>query len=122
MQWQKNVKGGEIIINKPEIVGTTFKELIEENGNQLEMYGVITQYIKDQVIAFHIDSRIHNFIVRYSIEEENNNSRIVVDIIIKWKFPMNILSIFIGKKMKKGLTEQLESEILELKRICESSQ
>ena len=46
MQWQKNVKGGEIILSKPEVVGTTFKEEMEEDGNSLEMYGVITQFIE----------------------------------------------------------------------------
>jgi len=33
---------------------------------------------------------------------------------------MNIMSLFIGKKMKEGIIEQLNSEFLELKRICES--
>ena len=45
MKWQKNVKGGEIVINKPEIIGTTFNEVIEEDGKSLEMYGIITKYI-----------------------------------------------------------------------------
>ena len=120
MQWQKNVKGGEIIVNKPEMVGTTFKEIIEEDGNSLEMYGVITRYIENQLIEFHLDSKIHNFFVCYSIEEKDKHSRIAVDVEIKWKFPMNLASIFIGNKMKKGMTEQIESEILELKRICET--
>lgn len=54
MQWQKNVKGGEIILNTPEIVGTAFKEKIEENGNSLEMYGVITKFIGNQIIEFRL--------------------------------------------------------------------
>ena len=33
---------------------------------------------------------------------------------------MNIISLFIGKKMKKGLIKQLESEILDLKKFCET--
>jgi hypothetical protein len=42
MRWQKGVKGGEIIKETPEKVGTTFKEVMEENGNHLVMYGEIT--------------------------------------------------------------------------------
>ena len=53
MGWQKNVKGGEVIIKRPEVVGTTFKEEIEEGGNSLVMYGVITKYIRNQIIEFH---------------------------------------------------------------------
>ena len=120
MKWQKNVKGGEIIINKPEIIGTTFKEVIEEDGNSLEMYGIITKYIKNKIIGFHLESKIHEFDVSYSVEEINMATKISIEAIIKWKFPMNIISLFIGKKMEKGLIKQLESEILDLKRICET--
>ena len=121
VQWQKNVKGGEVIINRPEVIGTTFKEEIEEGGNSLEMYGVITKFIRNQIIEFHLESKIHKLEVSYSVEELNKTTRIVVDARIKWKFPINLLSIFIGNKMKKGIAEQMESEILELKRICETS-
>ena len=120
MQWQKNVKGGEVIINRPEVIGTTFKEEIEEGGNSLEMYGVITKFIRNQIIEFHLESKIHELDVSYSVEELNKTTKIIVDARINWKFPMNLLSIFIGNKMKKGIAEQMESEILELKRICET--
>ena len=121
MQWQKNVKGGEVIIDRPEVIGTTFKEEIEEGGNSLEMYGVITKFIRNQIIEFHLVSKIHELDVSYSVEELNKTTKIIVDARINWKFPMNLLSIFIGNKMKKGIVEQMESEILELKRICETS-
>ena len=120
MKWQKNVKGGEIIINKPEIIGTTFKEVIEENGNSLEMHGIITKYIRNKIIEFHLQSKIHEFDVSYSVEEINKATKISIEANIKWKFPMNIISLFIGKKMKEGLIKQLNSECLELKRICEN--
>jgi hypothetical protein len=120
MQWQKNVKGGEVLINKPEVIGTTFKEQVEEGGKSLEMVGVITQYIENQIIEFHLESKIHEVDVSYSLQALNNDSKITVDASINWKFPMNLMSIFIGSKMKKGIEEQMESEILELKRICEA--
>ena len=121
MQWQKNVKGGEIIIDKPEVIGTTFKEEIEEGRKSLEMYGVITKFIKDQIIEFHLESKIHKVDVSYSVEG-NKTTKIMVDARINWKFPMNLLSVFIGNKMKLSITDQMESEILELKRICETGQ
>ncbi|MGB2965462.1 MAG: hypothetical protein WBB69_15915 [Anaerolineales bacterium] len=120
LKWQKNVKGGEIIINKPEIIGTTFKEIIEEDGNSLEMYGTITQFRENKIIGFHLKSKIHEFDVIYSVDEIEMGTKISIDTIIRWKFPMNIISLFIGKKMEAGLIKQLESEILELKRICET--
>ena len=43
MKWQKNVKGVKIIENNPEIIGTTFKDVVEEDGKSLEMCGTITR-------------------------------------------------------------------------------
>jgi uncharacterized protein YndB with AHSA1/START domain len=121
MQWQPNVKEGEILINMPVVVGTTFKEVVEEGGGSLEMEGVITKFVRDQLIEFHLESKIHQVDVSYSLEGLNNHAKITVDARIHWKFPMNLLSLFTGNRMKKGIADQLESEILELKRICETN-
>jgi hypothetical protein len=119
MRWQKNVKSGEIIIDKSEIIGTTFKETIEEDGNTLEMQGMITEYKPNQVIGFHLKSRIHEFDVRYLVEEAQQATKLSIELDINWKFPMNIMSLFIGKKMEASLINQLDAEVLELKKLCE---
>jgi hypothetical protein len=120
MQWQKNVKGGDITVNKSGVVGTTFNEQIEEGGESLQMTGTITRFIPNQLIEFHLESRLHQLDVNYSVEGLEGTTRIIVDADIQWKFPMNIMSLFIGGKIKKGIADQLEAEINELKRICES--
>ncbi len=119
MKWQKNVKGGEIIVNKPEVIGTTFKETIQEDGNSLEMHGIITKYIPNRTIGFHLDSRIHKFDVTYTLEDMNMKTKFRIEAVITWKFPMNIVCLFVGKKIEEGLVRQLESETLDLMKICE---
>ena len=119
MQWQKNVKGGEIIIDKPEIIGTTFKETIEEDGNTLEMQGMITEYKPNHLIGFHLKSRIHEFDVCYIVEEVHQATKLSIEVDIKWKFPMNVLRLFIEKKMEASLKSQINAEVLELKKLCE---
>jgi hypothetical protein len=118
--WQKGVKEGQIIIDTPGIIGTTFKEVMEEDGNSLEMFGVITGYIQDKSIAFHLKSKIHELDVNYSIEGNNNKSTITVESKINWKFPMNIVNIIIGRKMKENILKQTEAEFTELVRLCET--
>jgi hypothetical protein len=120
MRWQKDVREGKILVDKPEIIGTTFTEIVEENGNRLEMKGTIINYEKDRVIGFHLESRVHDFIVHYRLEAAGRNTRFRVEAEIRWKFPMNVMSLFLGGKMKAGLVGQLNSEILELKKICET--
>ena len=93
MLWQKGVKGGEIIQERPEKVGTTFREVMEENGNSLVMEGEITGFIQDKLISFHLESKIHQVDVSYTIEGDEHRSTLSVESSIRWKFPMNIMSL-----------------------------
>jgi len=121
MCWQKGVKGGEILKETPEKVGTTFREEIAENGNSLVMQGEITDYIPDQLISFHLESKIHKVDVSYSIVWNNNRSTFAVKTTIHWKFPINVVSLVMGRKIRGGIVHQTESELAELKRLCEAS-
>jgi hypothetical protein len=118
MKWQKDVKEGTIITNNPEVIGTTFKETIEESGNTLEMYGTITKYKHDTMIGFHIKSKIHKFDVDYILEETGETTKIFIDVLIIWKFPMNIICLFTGKKIEAKMKKQLQSEVSDLKSLC----
>ncbi|MCL4872404.1 MAG: SRPBCC family protein [Anaerolineae bacterium] len=119
MLWQKGVKKGEIIKETPEKIGTTFMEEMEEGGNSLVMHGVITGYIRNKMITFQLESKIHKLDVCYSITGEDGKSVITVESNIHWKFPMNIMRIIFGRKIKEGILKQTESEFAELKRLCE---
>ena len=121
MQWQKNVKGGKIIKDNPEIVGTTFEEIIEEDGKSLTMKGIITQYVKNKLIGFHLVSKIHEVDVCYILEEIENATKLSIEANIHWKFPLNVISIFMSKKMTKGISAQLINEVQDLQQLCEGA-
>ena len=121
MKWQKNVKGGEVIVSTPQVVGTTFTETLEEDGSELVMEGTITDYAADRLIAFHLSSRIHEFDVSYALEATERGVRVSISAVIRWKFPMNVVTALTGKRFEKRLTRQLDSELRELKAMCEST-
>lgn len=120
MQWQKGVKRGEIIKETSQRIGTTFTEEMEENGKSLVMFGEITDYIPNQLISFHLESKIHTVYVNYAVVGDTNMSTIKVDSKIKWKFPMNIICLFIGHKIKANIVRQTLSELTALKKLCET--
>jgi hypothetical protein len=120
MLWQKDVKGGEIIQERPEKVGTTFREIMEENGSSLVMEGEITGFIQDKLISFHLESKIHRVDVSYTIEGDEHRSTLSVESSIVWKFPMNIMSLVMGSKIRENILRQTESELAELKKLCET--
>jgi len=120
MRWQKGVKGGEIIKETSGRIGTTFTEELEENGKSLVMYGTITDFIPDKLISFHLESKIHKVDVKYSVTGDNDKSTVSMESIIKWKFPMNTISLFFGHFIKNKILNQTREEFAELKRLCEN--
>jgi len=120
MLWQKGVKGGVILHETAERVGTTFTETLEEDGQALEMTGRITAYEAGRCIAFHLESRIHCVDVSYTVDGVDGGSTVQTEAAIHWKFPMNMVSLLMGGKMKEGITRQTQAELAELKRLCEA--
>ncbi len=53
------------------------------------------------------------------ITEKDGKSQLLMESNIDWKFPLNIMSIMIGRKIKAGILKQTESEFAEFKRLYE---
>lgn len=69
MQWQHNVKGAEILKVRPEIIGTTFKETVEEGGKSFETDGIITQFVTNKLIGYYLINKIHQVDICYHLTE-----------------------------------------------------
>jgi carbon monoxide dehydrogenase subunit G len=119
MEWMTSVSGGEILHETPERVGTTFREVVEDESGSIEMCGMITGFEPDKSIAFHLESRVNSVDVGYQVEKTDDGSRLMYRAKIKWKFPVNIISIFMGNKMRQSILAQLQNELGRLKELCE---
>jgi len=119
MLWQKGVKKSILITETPERIGTTFVEEMEEGGKTLQLRGMITAYAANQMIAFHLESSIHEVDACYSVRGETGLSVVSVVSNIHWKFPMNLVVIILGRKIKEGIQEQTRAELGELRRLCQ---
>jgi hypothetical protein len=119
-QWQPEVTGYQVLIDKPDVVGTTFTETIEEDGNTLKMYGVITAHLPNELMRFHLESRIHSLDITYSLVAQEVDTLLRIETAIQWKFPMNLISFFAGRKMRDTLQDRLAREGQQLKQLCEA--
>ena len=119
MQWMTSVSSGEILHETLERIGTTFREVVEDEGGSIEMRGTITGFEADKSIAFHLESRVNIVDVEYRVEEIDEGARLDYDATIRWKFPVNIISIFMGNKMRQSILAQLQDELSKLKELCE---
>ena len=119
MEWMTSVSEGEILHETPDRVGTTFREVVEDESGSIEMHGFISGFEADKSIAFHLESRVNIVDVEYSVEKIDEETRLIYRANIKWKFPVNIISIFMGNKMRQGILAQLQDELNKLKELCE---
>lgn len=120
MAWMTSVSGGEILHETPERVGTAFREVVEDESGSIEMRGTISGFEAEKMIAFHLESRVNIVDVEYRVEKTTDGARLEYHANVKWKFPVNIISIFMGNKMRQSITSQLEDELNKLKELCES--
>lgn len=117
--WMTSVSEGEILHETPDRVGTTFREVVQDENDSIEMYGTITGFEMNKSIAFHLESRVNIVDVEYSVEKIDEGTRLSYRAKIKWKFPVNIISIFMGNKMRQNILAQLQDELCALKELCE---
>ena len=120
MTWMTSVSKTEIITQSPDIVGTTFRETVEDENGAMEMTGTITAFQPGKLIAFHLESKVNIVDVEYTVSETSGSSLLEYEANVKWKFPVNIISLFIGKKMKEAIKAQSDEEFARLLVICEN--
>lgn len=119
MLWQKGIKSTEVITLMPGKTGTTFREIMEEDGKRLEMSGTITGFTPGRMISFQLESRIHKICAIYTVTGNKDVSEVKVESSIHWKFPMNMITLVFGTKIKSKILEQTHIELSELKQLCE---
>ena len=117
--WQTSVSKTEILHETPNMIGTTFRETVEENGRGTEMRGVVTDYRENQVLAMHLSGKYNNVDAEYRLEEIEGCTRLTMSSNIRFRSFLKILSIILWPVFKKKLLRQLDREYATLKRLCE---
>ena len=118
-QWMKSVLETEIFNQTPEMIGTTFRELVGKRGRGFEVTGEITDFKENQLIAFHLTSKINDINIEYCCEKIENGTRLVQDAEIRFKSVFKIISTLLQHLVKNKIIEQVNSEFATLKYLCE---
>jgi len=119
MEWMTSVTKGEIIEKTPDMVGTRFRETVEENGAGTELIGVITEFETNRRLAFHLEGKYNTVDVAYSLQEREGNTELTQNAEIRFKGFLRVLSVLFGPAFKKKTLAQARNEFARLKEICE---
>jgi len=119
MVWMTSVSKTEIINETPNIVGTTFRETIEEQGRGTEMRGVVTGFVANKRLAFHLEGEFNSVDVNYTLQEKGKTTQLTQNAEIRFKGLIRLMSVFLGPILRKKIEEQAQSEFNKLKELCE---
>ena len=115
-QWVTSVTRSEYIKVTPNRIGTTFREYVEEDGQGIEMKGVVTEFLSNKLFAVHLESESHTADVRFVLTEEKGMTQLTQSVELHFK---NELSEAVCDSIKKSIMSQAKSDFARLKKLCE---
>ena len=119
MTWQTGVSSTEVLQRTPCVVGTTFRETIEEGRHAVEMQGIVAGYQEEQLLAMHLSSAYYTVDVEWRIEKAGEHTRLTVNSDICFRSPVKVISFFMMPVFRKRILRQLAGELARLKELCE---
>ena len=119
-EWMTGVSETEMLSGTPNTVGSTFREVIEDQNGKTEMHGVVTGYQENESISFHLSGQYNTVDVEFRLEKIDERTRLTQTADIRWRSFMKVMSIFLGGRIKKEITAQSQKEFAKLKALCET--
>jgi len=118
-EWMTSVSEGEMLTGDPNTVGSTFREVVRDENGETEMHGVVTGFEENQMISFHLSGEYNTVDVEFRVEKVGKRTRVTQNANIRWRGLMKVMSVFLGRRIKKEIMEQSQSEFEKLKTLCE---
>jgi len=117
--WMKSVRSTQILNDVPGRVGTTFIEVVEENGKSTELQGTITAFKQNELISFKLTGVYNDTEVIYRFNGSTKKTVLTIDAFIRFKSFTKVVMPFMGPIFKKKIRAHFQSELEMLKKLCE---
>lgn len=118
--WSITVVEDELIEEKPDGVGTTFRIVTEEKGRRMDFEGVVTRHEPPTMSAVHLHGQHFDLDVEYQLEDLSGRTRLTQISEVNGKGFAKVMFFLFGWMMNKSGCKAAESELNSLKKYCES--
>ena len=118
-EWSIIVVEDEVIEEKPEGVGTTFRTVTEENGKRMEFQGVVTRHDPPHLNAVQLTGNSFDIEVEYTFEDLSGRTRVTQRSNVTGKGFFKVFLFLFGWMMNKSNCKAGEKELNSLKKFCE---
>ena len=122
-EWSIIVEKEEVIDEKPEGVGSTFRVTTEERGRQMKFDGLVTRHEPPTAHAVLMKGNQFDIEAEYRFEDlGGGRTRVTQRSTVHGKGVVKVMFFFFGWLMKTSSCNALEKELLNLKRLAEARQ
>lgn len=120
-QWIPNLVEDVAILDTPEKVGSTFRQVFLERGKRMEMTGEITAYTENERMRVFMTGDMFNLDVDYILTAASpTQTEVRQDSAIKMKGFLRLLTPLFGLMSKLSKTDPQEQAHAKLKELAEA--
>ncbi len=118
-EWSLTVVEDEVIEEKPDRVGTTFRCLTEDHGRRMEFQGVVTRHEPPNASAIQLTGQQFDVEAEYLFEDLGGRTRVTQRSTVTPKGLLKVVFFLFGWMMKKSTCKAVQNELNNLKRLME---
>ena len=118
-EWSIIVVEDEMLDEKPEGVGSTFRTVTEEEGQRMEFQGVITRHDPPHAQAIRLTGDMFDIETEFTFEDLSGRTRVTQRADVTGKGFFKLFMLLFGWLMNKSHCKATENELQSLKKFCE---
>ncbi len=118
-EWSIIVVENEVLDEKPEGVGTTFRTVTEDHGKRMVFQGVVTRHDPPHASAVQLTGDMFDIETEFTFEDISGRTRVTQRANVTGKGFFKLFMFLFGWLMNKSSCKALENELNSLKRFCE---
>jgi len=118
-EWSLTVVEDEMIEEKPDGVGSTFRCVTEDHGRRMEFAGVVTRREPPNVSAIHLTGQQFDIEAEYLSEDLGGRTRVTQWSTVAPRGFLKVIFFLFGWMMKKSTCKAVQNELNNLKRLLE---
>jgi uncharacterized membrane protein len=118
-EWSLTVVEDEVVDEKPDGVGTTFRCVTEDHGKRMEFDGVVTRRDPPTLSAIHMAGKQFDIDAEYTFEDLGDRTRVTLLSTVTPKGFLKVVFLLFGWAMNKAGCKAMQNELDNLKRLLE---
>lgn len=117
--WSTIVVEDQVLEEKPDGVGTTFRMVTADRGKRMEFQGVVTRHEPPNVHAVQMTGDMFDIEATYTFEDLSGRTRVTEISNVTGMGGVKVFFLLFGWLMHKSSCQALQKELNSLKQFCE---